>query len=177
MKYLLIVLIAFVLSSLAIGNDKRWNIDKIKTDLSEEGIVYFSDTLIDVNNDGFEDLIVKGLISANYPFNPQVVCLNGLPDSLYFSFFNPTFSLNDKIVRCVYGDFSDGYLFLEKYRWETDSKIDTIDYYIILADYNTDSLPFLWGRKILDKSEIPEEYFSITRFDYFYKGIILNSWE
>lgn len=83
MKYLLIVLIAFVLSSLAIGNDKRWNIDKIKTDLSEEGIVYYSDTSMDVNNDGFEDLIVKGLISANYPFNLQVVYLNRLPDSIY----------------------------------------------------------------------------------------------
>lgn len=147
------------------------NIEKVKNDMAEMGYWYLSDTLIDVNADGREDFIVKVIFSANYPFRLDVVYPDSDSDSLYYVLPNPTYFPKEKVIRCVFGDFAQPALYLHKYKWN-GSELDMIEtlayhgcYSVFEVEPDTICIP-------VKKESIPEEYWEINRFNFFYNGIL-----
>ena len=142
-------------------------------------LTYVSDTLKDVNGDGYKDYVLNW-------YGSNGCCLKGFSDVyIYqfakgtftdqFEFINPTFSPKEKTVRGVcYGHPGETEMYTYKWKGET---IDTIEYLAYEKDTNDKKT----GKFITSKEQrfddtlkiikrlgaVPEEYTSLDGYDWF----------
>lgn len=145
----------------------------------EDVLTYLSDTICDINGDGYKDFVVN-------TYGASGCCLKGF-SSVYilqnnkktftpdFEFINPTFSSKEKIIRGIcYGQPGETEMY--KYKWNGE-KIDTLEY----VSYQTNEKGVKTGKIIISKNRpsskklqlikivnsVPREYRSINDFDWF----------
>lgn len=145
-------------------------------------ITHISDTIFDVNNDGFKDFLLHWYPSSG-------CCLaNNYDVSIYdtktgefkieYSFINPTFYPNEKLIRGFdYGQPNEVNLY--KYKWK-NNKIDTIEY---VCPYEGSRGKYIKTKKPLVRAtskdgivlkKIPFEYRKIKDFNWV-DGSVMNN--
>ena len=141
----------------------------------ESNMIYVNDTIQDVNDDGYKDLIINwfpscGCCLRNHSTVYLIQSDNGSFTTKY-DLINPTFSVKEKIIRGVrYGHPGETELY--KYKWN-GLKIDTVEY--IYPDIRrkgyflkSDRLPYISKGVTETKLKVvPVEYKNIYGYDWF----------
>jgi hypothetical protein len=158
-----------------ISNNKLKNVLKHK----EWNMTYVSDTLKDVNGDGYKDFVLNWYgsngcclkaFSNVYLFQADKGTFTG-----DFEFINPTFSPKERVIRGVcYGHPGETEMY--KFKWNGE-EVDTIEYIYYEKDnkgvktgkiIRSNILSYKKGKaKIKRLNSIPFEYKSIYGYDWF----------
>ena len=155
--------------------------NKLKNVLSHQewSLTYVSDTLKDVNGDGYKDFVLNW-------YGSNGCCLKAFSDVFlfqkdkgdfteYFEFINPTFYPKEKVIRGVcYGHPGETEMYT--YRWDGNS-IDTVEYvYFEKNDTGEKTGKIIRSKhkpysslnqKIKRLDSIPNEYKEIEGYDWF----------
>ncbi len=143
----------------------------------QDGMTYISDTILDVNGDGYKDFLVHWYPSSGCcRRNIYNIYLNQPTTENFtqdYEFINPTFSSSEKIIRGVaYGH--PGEVGLYKYKWN-GQKVDTLEYIYpnpdakINRSYIKTKHP-LYSKGPIKKTRLknlPKEYRTIEDFEWF----------
>lgn len=177
-KSLFLILIIFIIfSSFGLQKKKKnWDIEKIKEGLLEEGYYTISDTLMDIDGDEIQDLIITTRVSIMYPPFSFLYRGSVMKDTTEYIFINPTYSITDNIVRCVYGDCDGaqgGYMVLEKYKW-SQIGVDTLERYFVPDVNEKEDFTRYKDYTIINKENIPVDYKETNGFDFYYRFIREN---
>lgn len=146
---------------------------------SEWDMTYVSDTLKDVNGDGYKDFVLNGYGSSGnwlkafsyvYLFRPRIGTFTA-----GYQFINPNFFPKEKIIMGVgYGE--PGNTEMYKYIWNREA-VDTLEY--IYYEQNGQGIktgkvirsnkgPWQKGKRIIERlNSIPIEYKKIEGYDWF----------
>lgn len=135
----------------------------------EGEITYVSDTIQDVNGDGYKDFLIDWYGSSGCCLKNFYYVYLFQPESGTFSechlFINPTFSAREKIVRGVLYGYP-GQTGLYKYKWN-ETQIDTIEF--IYPDETAKGMYIRTDKKGRETKlkNVPEEYRNIYGYDWF----------
>lgn len=143
-------------------------------------MTYVSDTIQDINGDGYNDFVVNGYGSSGCCLKAYSFVYLFHSDSLNFSqeygFLNPTFSPKEKVVRGVcYGHPGETEMY--KYGW-VGRRLDTLEYvsyekdelletktgYILISTSSPSDKQNVVKKRLVS---VPEEYVDIFGYDWF----------
>lgn len=148
-------------------------------------LTYLSDTIQDINGDGYKDLLINTYGSAGCCLKALSLIFIYQPKfhdfSKAYDFLNPTFSPDEQVIRGVcYGYMGDTDLY--KYKWN-GAQVDTVEYIYFEKKQAEDNtlLPQRTGKVIRAKTRfyddhqeiierldaMPEEYHNIYGYDWF----------
>lgn len=149
MKNLLIILIVFVAAGCSSEDNSQINCDinfaskEIINEISDDGLAQYYDTLIDVNGDGVEELIIEhyGVAGSGLKYRMDVYHLN---DSACKFILNE--EINNVANITFNGDYINGFYIgngggeASKYKWNGNNAILIEKYVINILNENSDSI-------------------------------------